>query len=118
MDVSLVANALGCSRATLYRAFSPIGGVAALIRSERLRACLADMAAPRKSGPPLTLGEIAMRRGFESDAQFSRAFKAEFGLTPSDARKALLANNGVELHDFSRDVDRRYEIWLRAIGAA
>lgn len=118
VDVALLARALDCSRATLYRAFEPIGGVAAFIRSERLRACLSDMARLARGELAVTLGELAMRRGFESDAQFSRAFKTEFGMTPSDARRALAANSGAGDIALMNGADRRYELWLRAIGAA
>lgn len=118
VDVATVSRALDCSRATLYRAFEPIGGVAAFIRAERLRACLADMAHHVRTGSSLTLGEMAMRRGFESDAQFSRVFKATFGMTPSDARKALAANAAAGESLTADGIDRRYEIWLRAVGAA
>lgn len=116
VDVSTVSRALDVSRATLYRAFEPIGGVAAFIRAERLRACLTDIARLARGEIASTLGELAMRRGFESDAQFSRAFKAEFGMTPTEARRALASspsNMGM-----SGDADRRYEMWIRAICAS
>lgn len=116
VDVGLVGRALDASRATLYRAFEPVGGVAAFIRSERLRACLSDLARLARGEITATLGELAMRRGFESDAQFSRAFKAEFGMTPSDARRALAAKASAAGE--TEGADRRYELWLRAIGAS
>lgn len=118
VDVAIVARALDCSRATLYRAFSSVGGVAGLIRAERLRACLADIAAIVRSGAPTTLGELAMRRGFESDAQFSRAFKAAFGVTPSEAKRALMADLPLGQAVSEGEADRRYEIWLRTLGAS
>ncbi|MBI1233484.1 MAG: helix-turn-helix domain-containing protein [Alphaproteobacteria bacterium] len=116
VDVAIVSRALDVSRATLYRAFEPIGGVAAYIRAERLRACLMDIARLARGEIAVTLGELAMRRGFESDAQFSRAFKAEFGMTPSEAKRALAKTPG-----FAGEIgeaDRRYELWVRAVGAA
>ena len=65
---------------------------ASRISSERLRACLSDLARLARGEITATLGELAMRRGFESDAQFSRAFKAEFGMTPS-ARSRIQVSN-------------------------
>lgn len=118
VNVASVAAKLDCSRATLYRVFEPVGGVASFIRSERLRACLADMRRVASGHSTLTLGELGMRRGFESDAQFSRAFKAEFGMTPSEAKKALMCAPAADQDAGSEGADRRYEIWLRAIGAA
>lgn len=116
VDVATVSRALDVSRATLYRAFEPIGGVAAFIRAERLRACLMDIARLARGEIAVTLGELAMRRGFESDAQFSRAFKAEFGMTPSDAKRALATTPGGAAEP--GEADRRYEMWIRAIGAS
>lgn len=116
VNVSIVAQALDASRATLYRAFEPIGGVAAYIRTERLRACLGDMTRLARGEIAMTLGELAMRRGFESDAQFSRAFKTQFGMTPTEAKRALAANTGATGEP--GEADRRYEMWIRAIGAS
>lgn len=80
-----IARKLGVSRTDLYAAFSGIGGVARLIWDRRLaaaRAMLLDSAEDR------TIGAIALMFGFASDAHFSRAFKKQYGATPTAARQA------------------------------
>ena len=55
----------------------------AWVRDMRLVAAHEDLANPadRRS-----IGEIAWNRGFPDQAQFSRAFRARFGMTPKEAR--------------------------------
>ncbi|MGA4843503.1 helix-turn-helix domain-containing protein [Streptomyces sp. G45] len=60
--------------------------VAALIRRRRLERCRADLLDPRLRGR--TIGEISARWGFRTLADFSRAFRAAYGLPPSELRRA------------------------------
>ena len=55
----------------------------AWIRDMRLVAAQEDLANP---GDRRSIGEIAWARGFTDQAQFSRAFRARFGMTPKEAR--------------------------------
>ncbi len=82
-----VARAAGVSRAGLYRLFEPVGGVARAIREARLKRALHDIVA---AGAAARLGDIGHSLCFSSEAQFSRAFKAHFGFTPSEARAAVV----------------------------
>lgn len=78
-----VAEAMGVSRASLYRAFAPEGGVGRCILQTRVqaaRAALEDPAERRR------IGEIGFAHGFASDAQFSRAMRAAYGLSPRELR--------------------------------
>lgn len=78
---SYLCRELGVSRATLYRLFADQGGVQQRIRAARL------MAARRALiDPACRVGEVADRFGFGDPAYFSRAFRAEFGMSPSDWR--------------------------------
>ncbi len=61
--------------------------VATLIRTERLVRCREDL--QRLNGGSVT--EIAFRWGFCDAAHFSRVFKREFGVTPSESRHAAIA---------------------------
>lgn len=79
-----VAVAVGASRASLYRAFEPEGGVAAYIRKARL---LASRRALENPGDRRRIGEIAFDHGFNSEAQFSRAVRAAFGASPKELRQ-------------------------------
>ncbi|RQS68456.1 helix-turn-helix domain-containing protein [Burkholderia sp. Bp8963] len=73
------------SRAHLYRAFADDGGVGTLIRNKRLDA--AYLALTHQHGRERSITEIATDCGFSSSAQFLRAFRSHFGLTPSDAKR-------------------------------
>lgn len=85
LDVDMLCKALGVSRSRLYRLFEPAGGVAHYIRARRLldaHISLADTRNHRR------IADIAADRGFMDAAEFSRAFKREFGYTPSDVRRS------------------------------
>jgi AraC-like DNA-binding protein len=53
------------------------------IRDTRLMAAMEDLQNPADRR---TIGEIAYARGFTDQAQFSRTFRAKFGVTPKEAR--------------------------------
>ena len=74
----------GLSRASLYRLFEPIGGVTDYIRARRLRRAFDALA----SGRERTIGEVAYASGFTDVSAFSRAFRNQFGLSPSEIRSA------------------------------
>ncbi|MEV1061868.1 helix-turn-helix domain-containing protein [Streptomyces sp. NPDC050263] len=58
--------------------------VAATIRRRRLERCRADLADPRLSGRPISA--IAARWGLLVPAEFSRAFRRAYGMTPREFR--------------------------------
>lgn len=79
---------VGMSRSQLYRMFEPSGGVTRYIQAERLREAhraLSDSEANRD------IHEIAEDLGFFDASTFSRAFRREFGCTPSDVRMGAFA---------------------------
>jgi AraC-like DNA-binding protein len=81
-----VARELGVSRTRLYRLFEPYGGVAHYLQRRRLidaHAVLADPCDQRR------IVDIAEQRCFTDGAEFSRAFRREFGYTPSDVRTGI-----------------------------
>ena len=55
------------------------------IRDQRLAAAHEDLTNPAESR---SIGEIAYARGFADQAQFSRAFRTRYGVTPKEARAA------------------------------
>ncbi|WP_294356832.1 helix-turn-helix domain-containing protein [uncultured Sphingomonas sp.] len=96
-DASELASALRMSRATLYRVFEPLGGVAAHLldrRLTRLRRLLAN-------GRGSALAPLVARVGLVSDSHASRVFLDRFGERPgrfatrnreiSDAQRAAQA---------------------------
>jgi AraC-like DNA-binding protein len=82
-----IAIGLGCSRATLYRAFARNGqSVTAAIwqaRLERARRMLSS-----SQGIGLLISEVAALSGFREMPTFTRMFKRCYGMTPRDAREA------------------------------
>ncbi len=91
-DDDLSANSIavhfGLSRASLYRQFSPVGGIAEYIRSRRLHRAFFDLAGSTARG--LRISEVARRWQLGTDAHFTRSFKATYGITPRAAREAAL----------------------------
>lgn len=85
LNPETLARALHCSRTHLYRLFSGNGEtVMGYVREARLarsRAMLADAACR------LTIGEIALRCGFDDPSAFSRNFRRRFGCQPGDVRR-------------------------------
>jgi len=81
----LLCRLVGMSRATLYRLMENQGGVARYIRRERLlesRAALCDPVGDK------SIAAIADELCFSDASEFSRAFRREFGTSPSDVRAA------------------------------
>lgn len=74
---------LAISRTGLYRMFEPFGGVMHYVQHRRLLDAHAALADPNDGRRII---EIAEQRCFSDGAEFSRAFKREFGYTPSEAR--------------------------------
>lgn len=74
---------LGVSRSRLYRLFGPLGGISAYIRRQRLlktRDALSDSSDRR------SISRIAEEWGFTDPSAYSRTFRHEFGMSPSEAR--------------------------------
>lgn len=79
-----VADACGISKRYLHELFSDTNKtVSQFIREERLIAAREAIAFSRGK----TLAEIAYRFGFTDQAQFSRLFRAMFGLTPTEWKR-------------------------------
>lgn len=84
LGVESVRRELGVSRTRLYNLFEPFGGVMHYIQHRRLldaHSILAD------SDDQRLILKIAEEYGFSDGAEFSRAFKREFGYSPSEVRR-------------------------------
>ncbi|KAA0213473.1 MAG: helix-turn-helix domain-containing protein [Proteobacteria bacterium] len=87
LSVDAIAVELNCSRRQLYNAFGDEpDGVAGFVLAQRLEACRRDFEDRHQDAISIT--EIALRRGFNHPAHFSRAFKARFGVSPRQYRAA------------------------------
>ena len=85
---ALLCRVIGTSRSALYRLLESQGGVTRYIRRQRLlesHAALCDPVCDK------SIAAIAEELCFTDASEFSRAFKREFGSSPSDARAAARA---------------------------
>ncbi|MDR7039916.1 AraC-like DNA-binding protein [Methylobacterium sp. BE186] len=78
-----LATELGISRASLYRLFAPYGGIMRSVQERRLLAVRAALSDPLETR---LLSRLAADFGFQSEAHFSRSFRAQFGSTASEFR--------------------------------
>ena len=84
LDPSLLAESLNLSESQLYRKLKALSSksTAVFIRGIRLSAAKKLLATTS-----LHISEIAYQCGFNNPAWFSRVFKEEFGVSPSEQRK-------------------------------
>lgn len=107
---SQLGRLLAMSRSKLYRLLDGDGGVAHFINRERLLQARRDLTTP---GEPLSVHAIASRVGFRDHSTFSRAFRREYGCSPSRLRERLQSAHpepgrpGHELQD-ARRADRPF----------
>ncbi len=86
LDVPSIADAMPISRGYLHRLLAAEGStVRGTIRARRLERCRRDLLDPACADEPIA--RIATRWGFVSAAHFSRAFRATYGESPSEARR-------------------------------
>jgi AraC-like DNA-binding protein len=97
---SLLCRHVGMSRSQLYRLMEAEGGVARYIQRQRLLesyAALSDLAADKP------ISAIAHDLCFADASGFSRAFRQEFGITPSEVRAAARAGMPAAMQPKDRD---------------
>jgi AraC-like DNA-binding protein len=73
------------SRSYLYRLMEPFDGVAQHIRRRRLRLAMTLLNDPKARGR--RVADVAYACGFADEKSFGRAFRAEFAMSPSEARE-------------------------------
>lgn len=81
LGVATLQSAFDSSRATVYRAFAEVDGVACYIRRLRLEQCYQELTDPRR--PAGMVNAIACKWGFENASHFNRLIRQSFGTTPS-----------------------------------
>lgn len=79
-----LAAAAGLSRSALYRLYEAEGGVARYVQHVRLSLAHAALRDPQMAHQSIAV--IAELHGFPAPSDFSRAFRAAFGVAPSDVR--------------------------------
>lgn len=92
LSPALLVSRSGISRSELYRCFAPVGGIARVIQLRRLRRAYAELA--RVDGPA-SVSRVGEAVGLFDPSSFTRAFRREFGCTPSEvlARRPAMAVN-------------------------
>ncbi len=91
-----IADAINLSRASLYRLMAAEGGIRVVLLKRRLDAALRLMLEDDKDEHSLKI--IAERCGFGGTSQFSRAFRARFGVPPQQYR-ALVRRQDLDWHE-------------------
>lgn len=112
LSPEMIASALGLSRSRLYRLFHHLDGIASEIRRRRLRKSLHDLLNAGQRG--LQVSEIAYRWGFNSDSDYIRAFKRQYGLTPGQAKVARSAVLASDPQQDKTATEQSYDAWIRA----
>ena len=85
LDPETIARACGISTRYLHELFRDTNQtLGSWIRDQRLEACREAL---RDVSNRQTVAEIAYRWGFGDQAQFSRAFKAQYGMPPKEFRQ-------------------------------
>lgn len=82
LEPDRVAGQFGLSRASLYRLFEPLGGVAGFIRERRLQRAMEELTA--RGAPSRSIAAVGRRMGYPDATSFSRAFRGQFGVAPRD----------------------------------
>ena len=88
-----LAKTFGLSRASLYRLFEPVGGIASHIRKARLNRAYQEIVAPDLANQ--RIAPIVYRLGFKNLSAFNRLFKATYGLSPGEVRARALGAGDV-----------------------
>jgi AraC-like DNA-binding protein len=79
-----ICKVAGTSRSNLYRMFEPYGGVVRYVQRQRLRRAHELLADPTSTR---AINVIANDYCLSDPSAFSRAFRQEFGYSPTDLRK-------------------------------
>lgn len=88
LDVAAIAHAVGCSRSRLYEAFATQGGqtVMGTLREMRLQRARRNI----EQSTRLHIGALSWRCGFTHASDFSKLFRARFGLSPTEWHRQTL----------------------------
>ena len=86
MNPLAIAKACGISRSYLYKVFADGPSVMEHLKRRRLEAAREMIELRREK---LTMTRVAMACGFSNSSEFSRLFKQEFGVKPSELRARL-----------------------------
>ena len=116
LNADSLAKTFGLSRASLYRLFEPVGGIAAYIRAARLQRAYREIVdaefADRRIGP------VAYGLGFKNVSAFNRLFRQEFGASPRELRAGRAPGERIANAAPGGEGEFTLLDWLRNVGAA
>lgn len=93
LDAAAIAQGAGCSRTRLYEAFAVHGAtVMGALRELRLQRARSFI----EQSPRLHVGTLSWRCGFTELSNFSKLFKARFGMPPSEWHRKVWAQPGLD----------------------
>jgi len=104
LTLETLSEAVGGSRASLYRTFDGEGGVMAYVLEQRLsraRRLLTDPVSSR------SVAEVAAATGFRDSSDLGRAYRRRFGMTPGAAKRADPAKPAP-----AGPVQERFRTWI------
>lgn len=110
LSPQLLCRLAGTSRSQLYRLLEGEGGVARYIQKLRLEASHAALGDARDGR---SIAQVAEACGFHDPSAFSRAFRREFGATPSEVRIAALAGRAIRPNTTGTPPTPTLSDWLR-----
>ena len=108
LSPSLIASALGWSRATLYRTFEPLGGVRFYIQTQRLSRLKNSLIHPADTQ---RVAELAYEAGFISEHHANRTFRTQFGVPPAEFRRRLKRLTKSAYDDQAASLKQRMAGW-------
>ena len=114
LSADTLARTFGLSRASLYRLFEPVGGVASTIRSARLNRAYQDIVATESANR--RIAPVAYRLGFKNLNAFNRLFKETYGVSPGAARDRALRGLADLRPGGPSDQELSLGGWLRRLG--
>jgi AraC-like DNA-binding protein len=116
LNAGSLARTFGLSRASLYRLFEPVGGVAGYIRAARLRRAYREIVdaefADRRIGP------IVYGLGFKNVSAFNRLFRRQFGASPRELRAGRMQAEPRPDPPPVQEGAQTLREWLRRLAAA
>ena len=100
LGANMLCRELGMSRSSLYRLLESEGGVERYIQRHRLAESFAQLSDPSNTQ---SIVVIADELGMLDPSSFSRAFRRQFGISPTDVREAARAGLAPSLAPARRD---------------
>lgn len=86
LSVAFLAGSMCMSVSTFFRRVKEATGMGCkrYVRTVRLQKVLSGLKNARGGGQPVTISNIAIRCGFSSLSAFDKAFRKDYGISPSE----------------------------------